>query len=75
MLISGLLIETEKEHKKNALLEIKKIKGLEVTDEYPENKIGLVLESENTEQAVGICKQINSLSGVKNLNLVYYHYV
>jgi len=75
MLISGLLIEMKETDKENALIEIRKIKGLEVTEEFDGNQIGLVLESKDTEEAVNTCNKISGLSEVKNLNLVYYHHV
>ncbi|MDH5718991.1 MAG: chaperone NapD [Spirochaetia bacterium] len=75
MLISGLLIETKKTDRQDALIEIKKIKGLEVTEEFEENQVGLVLESKDTEEAVKICEIIRGIPQVKNLNLVYYHHV
>ncbi|MDH5717265.1 MAG: chaperone NapD [Spirochaetia bacterium] len=75
MLISGLLLEMQDGKIKEVLHAIKKINGLEVTEEFPENKLGLVLESKNTQQAVDACNKINSLPQITNLSLVYYRYV
>ena len=73
MVISGLLLEAGGEVD-DIVEELKGFDGLEITEIFPGNKIGLLLETESTERSSDISTAITNIPGVRNLSLIYHNF-
>jgi len=73
MVISGLLLEAAGDVD-SIIRELKGFDGLEVTEIFPDNKIGLLLETDSTDRSIDISTAITRIPGVSGLSLIYHNF-